>query len=99
MSLVRFAMLCDFCEARSEEYSSWPRCRLCLCDCCPSCAQPGTYFEADLDSPESVICKLCCAHQEDEPGPGTIEGSRREKLRGRRLEGDGNENFNYRTNQ
>lgn len=86
MSIVRFAMLCDLCEARSEEYTSWARCRVCLCDCCPSCATPGTTIDAELDSPESVICKLCA---EEEPGPETDAGAQREKLRGRRLEGDG----------
>lgn len=72
MSMVKFATLCDVsqpcpdgwrdgmtCGKRSEEYESWPRCRVCGAHCCPDHSKPGTKIDADLDQPETVVCLGC----------------------------------------
>lgn len=59
MSLVRFATLCDSCGARSEEYTGWPTCTDCGEDTCPSCMEPGSKTDADLDTPETCLCETC----------------------------------------
>lgn len=38
MSIVKFAMLCDHCQKRSEEYQPWPSCRNCAENVCPECS-------------------------------------------------------------
>lgn len=60
MTLVRFAMLCDRCRTRSEEYTAWPSCRSCMADTCHDCAQPGTTEGGDGER-ETVLCKACAA--------------------------------------
>lgn len=45
MSLVMFASICDFCGTRGEEYSAYPRCRVCDQDVCPDCSVPGATDE------------------------------------------------------
>lgn len=57
--IVRFAAKCDTCGARSEEYTAWPTCRECNNDVCLDCAEPGTLIEADVGSPETVLCRQC----------------------------------------
>lgn len=59
--MVRFATICDACKARSEEYTSWPSCRECGDHLCHACLVPGTLTEADLDQPETCLCKSCHA--------------------------------------
>jgi hypothetical protein len=59
--IVRFASVCDACQARSPEYTAWASCRECGADVCPACAAPGTLIEADLDAPETVVCRPCQA--------------------------------------
>lgn len=56
---VRFATLCDRCRARSDEYSSWPMCRECMDDICPSCAAPHSLSTGDGERRDSVLCKSC----------------------------------------
>lgn len=61
MTMVRFATVCDRCEKRSQEYSSWPSCRECLDDICPDCQGHDTLIDADLDSPATCLCVECVA--------------------------------------
>lgn len=56
MTIVRFAMLCDGCGERSEEYRPWLVCRECEADICPSCAT--AIQEPDMDR-GSGICRAC----------------------------------------
>jgi len=56
MSMVRFAMLCDKCGARSEEYGYWATCRECGGDFCPKCSTEHTEDEAN-----KCICNDCKA--------------------------------------
>jgi hypothetical protein len=53
MSMVRFATLCDVCEARSEEYTAFPWCRECGDDVCPEHRVSGTLH------PEKNSCYCC----------------------------------------
>lgn len=59
--IVRFASLCDYdgCKKRSEEYTSWPSCQMCMLDCCPEHQHPGSKTDADLDTPETCLCLTC----------------------------------------
>lgn len=57
--MVRFASTCDRCQARSDEYTAWPHCTACMDDICYGCAVPGTLTEADLECPETVLCRAC----------------------------------------
>ena len=52
--LVRFATICDLCNARSAEYKQWPSCEVCIRDVCPSCRHKDC---AGVDDP--VICNRC----------------------------------------
>lgn len=65
--MVIFATLCDApdCGARSEEYTSWPSCRVCHSATCPAHAIPGSTKEREYDRDgvaecvPSVICMFC----------------------------------------
>jgi hypothetical protein len=54
------------CGARSLEYTSWPRCRMCNDYCCPAHHTPGTVIDEDLDSPATCICLACTEAGEEE---------------------------------
>ena len=54
MSIVRFAMLCDKCGKRSEEYTPWATCRECGMDFCPNCSTENTEDESNR-----CICNEC----------------------------------------
>lgn len=60
--IVRFASICDKCEARSQEYSSWPRCRECDEDTCSACEVQG---QAD-DESGTTWCKECAGDDDAE---------------------------------
>lgn len=51
--LVRFATICDLCNARSAEYEQWPSCEVCIRDVCPSCRHK------DCAEGGPVICNRC----------------------------------------
>jgi ribosomal protein S14 len=73
MSMVRFATTCDTCGQRSEEYTAWGSCRCCLRDVCLTCRWPGTTIDADLDQPETALCRECVAeYGEDAAGKITL---------------------------
>jgi hypothetical protein len=57
MSMVRFAMLCDRCGARSEEYVPWPSCQLCMDDVCHHCIVHGSLNEES----NKALCTKCCS--------------------------------------
>lgn len=59
MAMVRFATTCDRCQQRSEEYASWPTCRECQDDICPSCTAAYTLETGDGEGPDTVICSTC----------------------------------------
>lgn len=72
MTHVKFATLCDLpappragrllCEARSEEYTSWPSCRTCVAHVCPEHTVPGSEREeGGQDQLVSVYCTGCMA--------------------------------------
>lgn len=52
--IVRFAMVCDLCGVRQEEYAGYLSCRECLRHVCPKCA-----VEYDPDPPGRAVCKDC----------------------------------------
>lgn len=54
MSLVRFAMVCDKCKVRQEEYAGYLSCRECGEDVCEKCCA-----EYDPDPPGHAVCKQC----------------------------------------
>lgn len=54
MSMIKFATLCDKCEARSEEYTTWPTCRECMDDVCPKCSSEPTE-----DERHQALCHEC----------------------------------------
>lgn len=64
MSTVRFAMLCDYCGQRSDEYTAWPTCRSCMADTCEACAEPGTTEGGDGER-VTVLCRACVAEGHD----------------------------------
>lgn len=57
--IVKFATTCDNCAARSDEYTAWPSCRECAEYTCPACRVVGSETEADVDEPETCLCKAC----------------------------------------
>jgi len=57
MSMVRFAMLCDQCGARSEEYGAWYTCTDCVEDVCTACIVTGS----EDDETGKAQCKCCAA--------------------------------------
>jgi NMD protein affecting ribosome stability and mRNA decay len=61
MSTVRFAMLCDKCGRRSEEYGSWPSCADCGEDVCTDCDVPAARTE---DEANRTICRECARNWE-----------------------------------
>jgi len=56
MSLVRFAMVCDKCHVRQEEYAGYLSCKECGDDVCEGCCT-----EYDPDPPGYAFCKACAA--------------------------------------
>jgi hypothetical protein len=56
--VVKFATLCR-CGSRSAEYTSWPSCTVCHEYICPQCETPGSRTDADVDQPETNLCKWC----------------------------------------
>ena len=66
MSRVRFAVLCDNCGQRSEEYGYFPVCFECQRDICPECGEMSFYDEER----GRILCKQCykeaLASNEDE---------------------------------
>ena len=61
MSMVRFAMLCDKCGSRSDEYTGWPHCRECGEDVCPACSTNPSEDERNL-----ATCNECKADERRE---------------------------------
>lgn len=57
MSLVRFASKCDFCGKRSEEYTEWPTCSVCMLHTCPNCMLEDSFVEKE--SGDTCICLEC----------------------------------------
>jgi len=57
MSVVMFAMLCDQCGKRSEEYGAWHTCVHCVEHTCGNCIVPGS----DDDETGGAQCKRCAA--------------------------------------
>lgn len=55
---VKFAALCDKCERRSEEYSTWPTCRECGEHVCPQCDVDNERTEDERDE---TLCLECHA--------------------------------------
>ena len=53
MSIVRYAIICDQCEARSPEYGSFPTCRDCGDAVCSTCS---TNFDYESDRADCLIC-------------------------------------------
>lgn len=54
MSLVRYAMVCDKCRVRQEEYAGYLSCAACGDDTCKKCA--AVY---DPDPPGLCVCRAC----------------------------------------
>lgn len=74
MSVVRFAMLCDKCQRRSEEYSCWPSCRDCGEHTCDACDLASQRTE---DERNETLCGECHERNEAEErwrtsGPQTL---------------------------
>jgi NMD protein affecting ribosome stability and mRNA decay len=63
MSIVRFAMLCDKCGRRSEEYGGWSSCRNCGEDVCPDC---DVVAERTEDEANKTLCRDCKALRDEE---------------------------------
>ena len=62
MSTHCFYIRCDLCRVeRSEEYGGMPSCRECLRHTCLMCDVPSERTDADLDCPETTICRECHA--------------------------------------
>lgn len=70
MSMVRFAMLCDCCTKRSEEYGGWPSCKECGEHTCNACdiAKERTEDERGL-----TLCKECAEYEENQNAQGMCE--------------------------
>jgi hypothetical protein len=56
MSVVRFAMLCDKCGRRSEEYGCHATCRECGLDICEAC---DVKAERTEDERNMTLCRDC----------------------------------------
>ena len=54
--IVKFAVLCDYCNKRSLEYEAWPHCIQCLKDTCSSCDCPS---ERTDDERNETLCQDC----------------------------------------
>jgi hypothetical protein len=65
MSMVRFAMLCDRCGARSEEYTPWTTCKDCTEDICPNCDVESHRTD---DEANKTLCRNCHREQSQELG-------------------------------
>lgn len=50
-----FAMLCDQCGNRSEEYTGWWSCRECMDDVCIDCIVPNS----NDDETGRALCLKC----------------------------------------
>jgi hypothetical protein len=57
--MVRFATLCDTCQARSEEYTCWPTCRECDQHVCERHQAEGSVVTGDGDGPDTCLCLDC----------------------------------------
>ena len=55
MGIVRFAMICDECGVRSEEYTPWTTCRECMRDVCKAC----DIAERRDEETNNTLCKKC----------------------------------------
>ena len=64
--MVRFATLCDRCQKRAEEYTAWPSCRECSLDICYACDMSGHRHNADVDKPETTLCRACAENESEE---------------------------------
>lgn len=58
MTLVRFAVTCDVCQTRGEEYAGANSCKGCDRDLCRACEEPGT---AD-DEHGRAMCRDCAGY-------------------------------------
>lgn len=67
--LVRFAVICDKCKKRSEEYGGFPTCKECQEHICPDCDIPSERTEDERDL---TLCKGCAA-EIDRPIPDGYE--------------------------
>lgn len=56
--MVPFAVVCDLCGSRGEEYTGGPTCQECLADVCRDCVA-RVVRDADEGQNELVICKRC----------------------------------------
>ena len=63
MSIVRFAMLCDKCGRRSDEYSSHATCKDCDLDICGMCDEEDERTE---DEANRTLCHDCKAIRDQE---------------------------------
>lgn len=58
VSMVRFAMLCDKCGARSGEYESWPTCKDCGEDTCSDCDVDSERTEDEANKTLCLNCRI-----------------------------------------
>lgn len=63
MSIVRFAMLCDKCQRRSEEYGCWPTCKDCGLDICGMCDEEDERTEDEVNK---TLCHDCQVIRDEE---------------------------------
>ena len=63
MSMVRFAVICDFCNRRSEEFTGWYTCRECGLDVCDDCAADGSCGD---DETRKALCEACFDEMREE---------------------------------
>lgn len=59
MAMVRFATTCDTCGTRSEEYTAWPTCEICLNHICAACYVWDSYVSGEGEGPDMCVCKKC----------------------------------------
>lgn len=55
MAMVRFATLCDRCKSRSEEYTAWPECKICMEHICPNCDLE--HQRVDNEGVKTTLCR------------------------------------------
>ncbi len=70
MSLVKFACICDKCDARGPEYTMFPHCRECGDQVCPACDIEG---ERDEETGKT-LCKSCAPEEFSCPIHGRLGG-------------------------
>lgn len=66
--IVRFAMICDRCGVRQEEYAGYLSCTFCERHVCEKCCT-----EYDPDPPGNACCLDCADLCENCGGHGAIE--------------------------